>query len=278
MNAEPFLEARAERGRAAAGVLGLPWDGSVSWRAGAADAPPAIRAASQSIESWSPITGRDLEDLALADLGDLDLAGLNVKDALDVVADAAERAVGDGLFLVSLGGDHSVSIGTTAGVRRVHSDLTHVVFDAHFDLRASYEGSEYNHACGTRHMAQRGPTAVLGVRSGSREEYRDAANLLTYYSDAVELSAAAHHEFDGVPVFLSVDLDILDPSIFPGTGNPEPGGASYPELRSALLALTELDVVAVDLVETSPRLDPSGVTAVVAAELCREVLLGFTGP
>jgi agmatinase len=186
--------------------------------------------------------------------------------------------VGDGLFLVSLGGDHSVSIGTTAGVRRVHADLAHIVFDAHFDLRSSYEGSEYNHASGTRHMAQRGPTAVLGVRSGSREEYRDAANLLTYYSDAVELSAASRHEFDGVPVFLSVDLDVLDPSIFPGTGNPEPGGPSYTQLRSALLALSELDVVAVDLVETSPGLDPSGVTSVVAAELCREVLLGFTGP
>jgi len=278
MNVEPFLEAHAERGQATAAILGLPWDGSVSWRAGAADAPPAIRAASQSIESWSPATGRDLEDVALTDLGDLDLGGMKPKDALDLVADAAERAVGDGLFLVSLGGDHSVSIGTTAGVRRVHASLTHLVFDAHFDLRASYEGSEYNHACGTRHMAQRGTTAVLGVRSGSRDEYRDAANLLTYYSDGVELSAAARHEFDGVPVFLSVDLDVLDPSIFPGTGNPEPGGPSYTELRSALLALKDLDVVAIDLVETSPGLDPSGVTSVVAAELCRDVLLGFTGP
>jgi agmatinase len=275
MSVASFLEARAERRQATAAILGLPWDGSVSWRAGAADAPAAIRVASQSIESWSPVVGRDLEELAIADLGDLDLGGLKPKHAMDVVAEASERAVGDGLLLVSLGGDHSVSIGTTAGARRVHEKLTHVVFDAHFDLREAYDGSEYNHACGTRHMAQRGPTAVLGVRSGSREEYRDASKLLTYYSDGVELSAAARHEFDGVPVFLSVDLDVMDPSVFPGTGNPEPGGPGYAELRAALLALRDLDVVAIDLVETAPRLDPSGVTSVVAAELCRELLLAF---
>jgi agmatinase len=223
------------------------------------------------------VTGRDLEDVALADLGDLDLAGLHGADAMEKIAAEAHRIAGDGVFLLSLGGDHSVSIGTTAGVKRVHPDLVHVVFDAHMDLRESYDGSEYSHACGTRHMAQRGPTALLGVRSGSREEYQDAPKLLTYHSDDVALPADVRDAFADKPVFVSLDLDVLDPATFPGTGNPEPGGPGYLALRAALLDLAGLNVVGVDLVEAAPGLDPSGVTSVVAAELAREIILGL-GP
>ncbi|MCA1831569.1 MAG: agmatinase [Actinomycetota bacterium] len=271
-----FLEARAKRNEAQAAVLGLPFDGSVSWRNGAAGAPPEIRLASQSIESYSPVTGRDLEDLVLADLGDVALSGATPREAMDIIANEVERIAGEGVFLVSLGGDHSVSIGTTAGMRRIHQDLTHVVFDAHFDLRESYDGSDLSHACGTRHMAANGMTSVLGVRSGSREEYQDAPKLLAYHDEAVALPPDVRKLYDGKPVFLSVDLDVLDPATFPGTGNPEPGGPSYKELRSALLSLEGLNVVGIDLVEAAPGLDASGLTAVVAAELCRELLLTFT--
>lgn len=277
MSAGAFLEARAKRSEARAAILGLPFDGAVSWRPGAAAAPPHIRIASQSIESYSPVTGRDLEDMALADLGDLDVSGLHGADAMEKIADATERAASDGLFLVSLGGDHSVSIGTTAGMKRVHPDLAHLVFDAHMDLRESYDGSEYSHACGTRHMAMRGHTALLGVRSGSREEYQDAPKLLAYHDEGIVLPQDVRKTFEGKPVFISLDLDVLDPATFPGTGNPEPGGPSYPALRKALLDLAGLNVVGVDLVEAAPGLDPSGVTSVVAAELAREILLGL-GP
>lgn len=277
MSAGTFLEARAKRSEAQAAILGLPFDGAVSWRPGAADAPPHIRIASQSIESYSPATGRDLEDVALADLGDLDLTGLRGMQAMERIAEEAQRVAGEGMFLVSLGGDHSVSIGTTAGVKRVHDDLAHIVFDAHLDLRESYDGSEYSHACGTRHMAARGPTAVLGVRSGSREEYQDAPKLLVCHDEGLSLPAGARSVFGGRPVYVSLDLDVLDPSIFPGTGTPEPGGPTYAQLRAALLELRGLNVVGVDVVEAAPGLDPSGVTSVVAAEICREIVLGL-GP
>lgn len=273
---EPFLEARAKRSDATAGILGLPFDGSISWRPGAADAPPVIRAASHSIESYSPVTGRDLEQIALADLGDLDLAGMKAREALDAIADAAQAAAGEGLFLVSLGGDHSVSIGTTAGMRRIHPELTHLVFDAHFDLRESYDGTDLSHACGTRHMALAGTTSLLGVRSGARQEWEEAPALLAYHDGGVDLPAGVRARYQGKPVFLSIDLDVLDPAAFPGTGNPEPGGPTYLELRRALLALTGLEIVGVDLVEAAPGLDPTGLTAVVAAELCREVLCGLS--
>lgn len=273
-----FLAARRLDDRGArAVVLGAPFEGGISFRPGAAAAPREIRRASQSIETYSPRTGRDLEDLGLADAGDAPVEGLAAPGAMDALAVAAERLARTGAFLLTLGGDHSVSIGTSRGVRRVHPDLAHVVFDAHLDLRESYEGSELSHACGTRHMAYAGPTCVLGVRSGAREEFADAGELLAAWSGGLALPERMREAIAQRPVFVSVDLDVLDPSILPGTGNPEPGGPGYLELREALLALAAFRVVAVDLVEVAPGLDPTGLSPVVAAELAREVLLGL-GP
>jgi agmatinase len=270
-----FLEASAAVESARAVLLGLPYDGGVSYRGGARLAPTAVRRASASIESYSPRLGRDLADLALADAGDLDLAGLPAERAMRRVADAVAGHAAAGRLVVALGGDHSLSIGTAEGLRRARQGLAHVVFDAHLDLRASYEGSALSHACGTRHLAAGGPTVVLGVRSGSREEFADASRLLLAWSEGLELPAAARRALSGRPVHVSLDLDVLDPSILPGTGNPEPGGPSYRALREALVALADLEVVAVDVCELSPPLDPSGVSAVVAAELVREMLLVF---
>lgn len=273
---EAFLAARRYAGgRAGAVILGAPFEGGISFRGGAAGGPSAIREASHSIESYSPRLRRDLEDVDLTDAGDLRLDALEPRPALAEIADVAERIVGTGSLLVTLGGDHSVSIGTSEGIRRIHPDVAHVVFDAHFDLRESYEGSELSHACGTRHMALAGPTCVLGVRSGAREEYRDADKLLVAWAEDLALPDAMRVAMRDRLVFLSVDLDVLDPTILPGTGNPEPGGPSYPALRDALLAFADSGVVAVDLLEVAPQLDPTGLSQVVAAELAREVLLAF---
>lgn len=272
-----YLEASRDVASAAAVVLGIPYDGGTSYRAGAGAAPAEVRIASQSIETYSPVLRRDLEDIAYADAGDVELAGLDPKAVMERIADAVEEHVRAGRFVVSLGGDHSISIGTTEGSRRVHEDLAHVVFDAHLDMRPEYDGSEYSHACGTRHMSKAGPTVALGIRSGARTEFADADAMLTAWSADLELPPGARYAIGSRPVHLSLDLDVLDPSILAGTGNPEPGGATYKELRAAVLALAELNIVAVDLCEVSPNLDASGVSNVVAAELVREVILGL-GP
>ena len=272
-----YLEASRDLEPAAAIIQGIPYDGGTSYRAGARAAPNEIRAASQSIETYSPRLKRDLEDLAYADAGDLALEGLDAAAVMEHIAVATEAHLRAGRFLVSLGGDHSVSIGTTAGTRRVHDGVAHVVFDAHLDMRPSYEGSGLSHACGTRHMAKEGPTIALGIRSGSREEFADADGMLLAWTEDVTIPPAARAEIAGRPVHLSIDLDVLDPSILPGTGTPEPGGPTYKELREAVLALSDLQIVAVDLVEVAPPLDASGVSTVVAAELVREILLGL-GP
>ena len=277
MSGGAFLEATRDVANARTVILGLPYDGGTSYRKGARAAPDEIRAASQSIEEYSPTLRRDLEDVAYADAGDIDLASLPPEGVMEHIAGAVEVHVRAGRFLISLGGDHSISIGTTAGSRRVHDDLAHVVFDAHLDMRPEYDGSEYSHACGTRHMAKHGPTVALGIRSGARFEFADADSMLTAWMSDLEIPAHARDEIGSRPVHLSLDLDVLDPSILPGTGTPEPGGATYKELRAAILALSDLNIVAVDICEVAPPLDSSGVSTVVAAEIVREVILGL-GP
>jgi agmatinase len=272
-----YLEASRRTDGAAAVVVGIPYDGGTSYRAGARSAPHAVREASQSIETFSPTLRRDLEDVPYADAGDVHVTGLDPKAVMERIADAVEEHLRAGRFVVSIGGDHSISIGTTGGSHRVHEDLTHVVFDAHLDMRPEYDGSEYSHACGTRHMAKAGPTVALGIRSGARTEFADADEMLTAWSSDLEMPKAARKAIGSRPVHLSLDLDVLDPSILAGTGTPEPGGATYKELRAAVLALSDLNIVAVDLCEVSPNFDASGVSNVVAAELVREIILGI-GP
>jgi len=247
----------------------------VSWRAGASDAPAAVRIAADSIETYSPILRADLEDVRIHDAGDLPLAGKDPADAIDDIADATEKHLRAGKFAVSIGGDHSVSIGTTRGARRVYPDLVHLVYDAHMDMRASYDGTDLSHACGTRHMAMAGTTVALGIRSGAREEFTDADKMLAHWSADVEVTPSVRSLLQGRPVYVSCDLDVLDPGQLPGTGTPEPGGCSYKELRASLLSLQGLRVVGVDLVEVSPAWDPSGRSPIVAAQLSREIFLGL---
>jgi agmatinase len=270
LEARPFDETPAK-----VVIQGAPWDEGTSYRRGAAAAPDAVRAASDSIESYSPISDRDLQDLDLADAGDIEVAGCDDVTAIGRIAEATERVARTGSTVVTIGGDHSVSIGTSRGLREVYPDLVHLVYDAHMDLRAEYDGSPLSHACGSRHMAAAGPTCVLGVRSGSREEYSDAPKLLTGFGDALDIPLAFRQQMAGRPLFISLDMDVLDPSILPGTGTPEPGGPDYRELRAALLALTGNRIVGFDIVEVAPPIDPTGLSPVVAAELIRDCLLAW---
>ena len=273
-----FLAARPGFSGAQVVIQGVPYDGGVSWRRGAAGGPAAIRAASDSIESYSPGLQRDREDLDLADIGDIALDGLRGPSMVERVAGATETLARRGARIATLGGDHSVSIGTAAGLRAVHPELVQVVFDAHLDLRADHEGDRFSHACGTRRMAEAGTTVALGIRSGARAEFEDAERMLLAWSPDLALPTKARRAIGRRPVFVSVDLDVLDPGVFAAVGNPEPAGATYRGLLDALLALGGLEVVAVDFLECAPRLDPSGASAVIAAELVREAILGVLVP
>ncbi len=254
-------------------LQGVPWDGSVSWRRGAAEGPSRIREASDSIEEFSLRQRRTLTDVPVVDVGDVVLPA-DQAGAMEAIARATAEWAGRGAVVVTLGGDHSISIGTSRGLHRVYPDLAHVVIDAHFDLREEYDASPYSHACGTRRMAELGPTVVLGVRSAEEAEFRAAEAGIVSWSQGLELTAESRARIGDRPVHLSLDCDVLDPSVLPGTGNPEPGGPTYLELLSALEAIiSSTRVVAVDVCEVAPPLDPSGMSAVVGASLVRELLL-----
>jgi agmatinase len=275
-----FLAARSLSDVADADAIihGIPYDGAVSWRAGASEGPAAIRHASGSLETYSARIRRDLDDIALADAADLEVEGRGGEGLFDLIAERSATLARRTPLLVTLGGDHSISMGTSAGLRAVHDGLAHVVFDAHLDMRPDWEGDRWSHACGTRRMAAAGPTCVLGIRSGSRQEFADADRMLAAWSASIEPTDAVRAAIEGRPVFVSVDLDVLDPSTFPGTGNPEPGGPGYREVREAVLAVMDGQrVVGIDLVEVAPPIDRTAVSATVAAALARDLILAATG-
>ncbi|MBI4729653.1 MAG: agmatinase [Acidobacteria bacterium] len=276
MSTARFLCADAPLAGAAVAIQGISYDGGVSFRAGAAEGPRVVRAVSDSLESWSPAARRDLEDIALHDAGDVVLAGAGPQAVVERIAEATERLAREVPLVVSLGGDHSVSIGTSRGLRRAHTDLGHVVLDAHMDLRPEYDGSPWSHACAVRRMAEDGPVALLGVRSGSREEWAEARGLLLAFTGGLRLPDEARRALEGRPVHLSVDMDVLDPGVLPGTGTPEPGGPGFREVAEALLRIADLRIVAVDLVEVAPPIDSSGASALAAAKLARDLICAFS--
>jgi agmatinase len=248
-------------------ILGLAADGGVSFRPGAVHAPTAIREFSDSIETWSPRAQRDLDDLRVIDLGDHDDRG-SVEEVVTGVLDAA----GDALLL-SIGGDHSVTPPAVRAVAARHEGLAVVGFDAHLDLREDYPG---DHACTYRRIADRGVDCfVFGPRSGARSEWEDVPKVLQYCDPSLVMPAELRARLEGRPVYVTLDIDVLDPSVAPGTGNPEAGGPGFEQLLEALEALADHDVVACDVVEVSPPLDPSGITQAAAALLVREMLLRF---
>ncbi len=271
-------------GAASAGViLGCPLDLTVSYRPGSRFGPAAIRAASQVLETYSPTLDRDLGEVALADLGDLDLPPGNLSRSLELI-EAAGAAVFNGeKLLVGLGGEHLVSLPLVRAARTSHPELAVLHFDAHADLREDYAGERLSHATVLRRIAEElGGENVwhFGIRSGTREEVAFARERTHPF---LPLAAAAEvaRRLGRRPVYLSLDIDVVDPAFAPGTGTPEPGGATAAEVFAMLRDLAAigppLRVIGFDLVEVQPAADPSERTAVLAAKIVREVVLAFGG-
>jgi len=249
------------------GLLGIPMDFTNSFRQGAHLAPQRIRLVSDSIESYCPILDADLEDLDFGDRGDLTIPADPVT-ALAAIAAAVEEID----YPVLLGGEHLLTLGALRGLSRRHPDLICVQLDAHTDLRHELDGLTLSHATWARRALEEGFDLLqLGVRSGLKEEFALARKHNLLCAAPAEVLARAGNR----PVYLSLDIDILDPSIAPGTGNPEAGGPGYLELTGILFALEGLNLVGMDLVEVSPPHDPADLTSLVAAKLLREMILTF---
>jgi agmatinase len=280
--ATPYLASSPEAaasGFAAAALFGAPLDLTESFRSGARGGPAAVRYMSDSLESYSPTLDRDLSDVAVVDLGDLvSLNEAGIEDALEQIANAAAHAASVGNLAVMLGGEHTGSLGGFRGVARVYPDAVIIQADAHLDMRPDYEGEPYTHATWLHHVGREyGFNRVhqVGLRSGDRNEWRLARSETAWSSTELSLPLAVRERIADRPVYVSIDIDVLDPAHAPGTGCPEPGGVTFRELAAFLYALEGLRVVGLDVMEVSPDLDRANITAAAAAKLVREAILLF---
>jgi agmatinase len=260
-------------------LLGCPLDLTSTYRAGSAEAPRAIRISSDSIETYSPLLDRDLIDYCLCDLGDIPLSHETLEEALEKIQASVTEIVRQGGTPLCLGGEHTITLPIVKALERSYPDLMILHLDAHADLRTSYEGSTLNHATVMRHVAEIvGPERLIqmGIRSGTREEFdwmRDHGTLMQWGpGDETTLL----ERVSDVPVYVSMDLDVLDPACLPGTGNPEAGGWFYSDLERLFHAMESMTLIGGDVVELNPGLDSSEISTIAAAKIVRELLLVFS--
>lgn len=257
-------------------IFGAPFDSTTSYRPGTRFGSKAIRSESFGIETYSPYQDKDLLDYNIFDAGDPELCIGNVDTALAQIEELTAEILADGKRPFMLGGEHSVTLGAVTAVYNKYKDLYIIQFDAHADLRDDYLGVKKSHACVMRRcweMVGDGHIYQFGIRSGEREEFRFAAEHTKMNKFNLGGIEKAVEELQGKNVYLTIDMDVMDPSIFPGTGTPEAGGVQFVELLEAVLKLKGLNIVGADINELSPQYDPSGVSTAVACKLLRELLL-----
>lgn len=260
-------------------LFGAPFDGTTSFRPGTRFGPSAIRRESFGLEEYSPYLDAELSDVAVCDAGDLDLAIGDSAKVLASVEEAAEDILGAGKIPFMLGGEHLVTLGAVRAVARRYPSLNIVHFDAHADLRDDYLGVKFSHACVLRRcyeLVGKGAIHQFGIRSGERSEFTFAAletDMHKFGFDGLEQTVAA---LAGKPVYFTLDLDVLDPSVFPGTGTPEPGGVTFDQLRrAATFVVSECNIVGLDVNELSPHYDQSGASTAVGCKIVRELLIAL---
>ena len=278
-NIQTFIGCEADFDDAKDAIFGAPFDGTTSFRPGTRFGPSAMRSESFGIETYSPYQNKDLEDLAIFDAGDLELPFGNTEAVLGMVEDTTQEILDAGKMPIMLGGEHLVTLGAVRAVAKKYPNLHIIHFDAHTDLRDEYLGEKLSHASVIRRchdILGDGRIHQFGIRSGERAEFDFAFAHTDFHPfnarDVLDVVLSMEKD---VPVYVTLDLDVLDPSLFCGTGTPEAGGIFFPELLEALLALEALNVVAFDVNELSPHYDQSGTSTAVACKVLREMLLAY---
>ena len=277
-NVETFIGCEAEYEEAKMVLFGAPFDSTTSFRPGARFGSAAIRHESFGLETYSPYQDEDLSDYKVFDSGDLELCfGDSVRAVADIT-DRADQILSDGKIPLMIGGEHLVTLGAVRAAMKKYPNLHIIHFDAHADLREDYLGMQLSHACVLRRcheLVGDGRIHQFCIRSGERSEFEFAkmhTDMHKFdFSGLEELVVSLRRE--RIPVYFTIDLDCLDPSVFPGTGTPEAGGVSFKELLDAILVVTGFNVVAADVNELAPMLDASGASTAVACKVVRELML-----
>lgn len=279
-NTQAFIACDKEYEEADIVLFGVPFDGTTSFRPGTRFGSSAIRNESFGIETYSPYQDKDLCDSSVFDSGDIELPFGNTQKALKQIEEHTRGILNDNKIPVMLGGEHLITLGAVRAVAEKYPDLHMVHFDAHADLRDEYLGEELSHATVMHRVWDiLGDNKIyqFGIRSGEKYEFDFAKNhtIMQKYN-LLDFNKTVE-KLKGKPVYLSLDLDVLDPSVFPGTGTPEAGGISFQELLEAILQIDELNIVACDINELSPIYDQSGISTAVACKVVREIILTLGG-
>lgn len=273
-NVSTFIACDAAYEEAKAVIYGAPFDQTTSFRPGTRFASQAMRSESFGIETYSPYLDLDLLDYSVMDAGDLELPFGDLHRSLDMIYEQARQILNDDKMPVLIGGEHLVTLPQCKAVFEKYPDLHIIHLDAHADLRQDYLGQKLSHACVMRRcyeMVGKNRIFQFGIRSGERSEF-GVEGIYTNKFDLTTLTDIIPLLKDK-PVYFTLDLDVLDPSVFPGTGTPEAGGVTFKELLNAVHQLKQLNVVAFDVNELSPAYDHSGVSTAVACKILREILL-----
>ena len=279
-NTETFIACESSFDDADIVMFGAPFDGTTSFRAGTRFAPHAIRSESFGLETYSPYQDKDLCDYNVMDSGDIELCFGNTERVLGDIEERTKTILSAGKIPFMIGGEHLVTLGAFRAVQEKYPDVHVIHFDAHTDLRDDYLGEKLSHASVIRRIHDiigDGRIYQFGIRSGDRSEFVWSGEGHTYMNkfnlDTLDEIIGA---LSGKKVYFTLDLDILDPSVFPGTGTPEAGGVSFDALRFAAQKVCEkLDIVGCDVNELSPHYDQSGVSTAVAGKIIREMLIAL---
>ncbi len=279
-NIETFIGCDGDYDYAQIVLFGAPFDSTTSFRPGARFGSSAIRHESFGLETYSPYQDKDLNDIKVFDCGDLELCFGSAEAALKDIGEKAGEILFDGKTPFLIGGEHLVTLGAVRAVAERYPNLHIIHFDAHADLRDDYLGAQLSHACVMRRcheLTGDGRIHQFCIRSGDKAEF----NFAKAHTDMHKFGFEGLKELteklaeDHTPVYLTVDLDCLDPALFCGTGTPEAGGVSFTELLNAILTVSKTNIVGADVNELAPMLDASGASTAAACKIVREMLLAI---
>lgn len=277
-NIETFIACESSYEEAQTVLFGAPYDSTTSYRPGTRFASRAIRSESFGLETYSPYQDKDLEEIQVFDSGDLELSFGRVDLALADIKARTQTILADNKRPFMIGGEHLVTLPAVEATFEKYPDLQVIQFDAHTDLREAYLDARLSHATVIRRIHDflgDGKIHQFAIRSGERAEFQFAkehTNLHKYNLDGLKETVAA---LKNTPVYLTIDLDVFDPGVFPGTGTPEAGGIFFMEFVESLKLISQLNIVALDVNELSPALDQSGASTALACKVVRELLLAI---